>query len=82
MGLDVEMECLVENLTVAGESYTKGDTFSVSPPSAAKLLVRNAAKKIGVAESEQAEEPVEEEEVEEAESEGEDENESSDEDDD
>ncbi len=70
MGLDVEMECVVESLTVAGVHYEKGDTFAVSPPSAAKLIKRGAAKKVGVIDNETpAEEPVEEEEAE-AESDG------------
>ena len=50
-------------------------------PSADKLIKRNAAKKVGVVETETpVEEPVEEEEVEETESDGEAEDESSDED--
>ena len=70
MGLDVEMESAVESLTVAGVHYEKGDRFGAAPSSAAKLIKRGAAKKVGVIESETpVEEPVEEEEAE-AESDG------------
>ena len=80
MSLDVEMETVQEHW-YAGELKKVGDVYSVPPSRASRLIQRGNAKKVGVVESERAEEPEEEEETVEVESdEAVEENDSSDED--
>lgn len=68
MSLDVEIET-VRDHWYASELKKVGDTYTVTPRTADKLIKRGEAKKIGVVESEKAKEPVELEPVEETESE-------------
>jgi hypothetical protein len=68
MSLDVEVET-VEEHWYAGVLKEVGDVYAMSPDRALKLVNRGKVKKVGVVESEQAEEPVELEPVEETESE-------------
>ena len=81
MSLDVEVECVKEHW-YGGELKKEGDKYAVPPNTALKLIKRGNAKKVGVVESERAEEPVELEPVEETESEEETEDDSSEEDED
>lgn len=63
MALNVEVEIIVTDHWIGGERVVEGQRIAVSPVSAAKLIDRGFAKKVGVVEAKAEEEADESEEV-------------------
>lgn len=63
MALDVELELLKDSHWSGKTQLVKGDRWATSPARAEKMINAGWAKKVGVVETEAAEEPVEEEPV-------------------